>query len=94
MLGAMNNTMTQAAAEQFFADVVPAQYWRPIFVSLGGDLSSVIGTGKHAAERRILAALAELTDMQLCDRCGGSGQYGHYGVCYECGGRRLVSRNA
>ncbi len=23
----------------------------------------------------------------LCGRCGGSGQYGHHGTCWDCGGK-------
>lgn len=25
-----------------------------------------------------------------CDRCGGTGQYLHHGVCFKCGGRTFV----
>lgn len=24
---------------------------------------------------------------KVCGRCGGSGQYGHHGTCFDCGGR-------
>lgn len=82
--------MTEEHAIDFFAEVVPQRYWRPVMSHLGGDLTSVIGLGWHEGERRILGILAELTDRDVCGRCGGAGRYGHHGVCYECGGRRLI----
>lgn len=27
---------------------------------------------------------------KVCGRCGGSGNYGHHGTCFDCGGRRFV----
>jgi hypothetical protein len=31
---------------------------------------------------------------KVCGRCGGSGQYGHYGTCFDCGGHGFVGENA
>lgn len=51
-------------------------------------------TNRREAEVRFIrlaaAAKAQAYDGEVCGRCGGHGTYGHYGTCFDCGGRGWV----
>lgn len=52
----------------------------------------MVGMTSLHAERLIASGIATLHDGVLCGRCGGTGTYGHYGTCFDCGGRRWVAQ--
>lgn len=52
--------------------------------------AEMVSMGRWEAERFLAAFYAKVRGGEVCDRCGGTGQYGHYGVCYGCGGRRWL----
>ena len=40
-----------------------------------------------------VAKLTTPEGTKPCGRCGGSGQYGHYGTCFDCGGHGYIGEN-
>jgi rubredoxin len=84
------DTITEQDVLKFVADSIPRAYWRPVITHYQGDLSPLIAMGKERAELHILSVYAEASGDKLCERCAGTGNYGHYGVCFDCGGRRIV----
>jgi hypothetical protein len=82
--------LTEDQLIDLYASIVPASYLRSTMSALGGDLSSVTGLPRFETERRIVAAMATARGLEVCVRCGGTGQYGHHGTCFDCGGRRVL----
>jgi len=46
----------------------------------------MIGDSAWHAELHRRALTVVRSGVLACRRCGGSGQYAHYGVCFRCGG--------
>lgn len=73
-----------AAAQRFLADPSPENE-----AAVRATCNAYGGFGGSRMEwhvRTLRATAAKVQGQKPCERCGGSGQYGHYGVCYDCGG--------
>lgn len=52
------------------------------------------GSAKDLAIQQLIIDGVDLGEIVECPRCGGSGVYGHHGMCYCCKGRGKVTQAA